>query len=408
MIGNVIVGQSGGPTSVINASLVGVYKTAHDMGADKIYGMLNGMFGFLDEKYVDLKQHIHNDLEIELLKRTPSSYLGSCRFKLPDYNVDEKPYIKAFGILKKLDIKYFFYIGGNDSMDTLCKMGEYGRKIGSDIRFVGVPKTIDNDLDGTDHTPGFGSAAKYIGSVMKEVIRDNKVYGSDLIAVVEIMGRNAGWLTAASALSKAEDCEGPEMILLPEITFDPEKFLSETVKRHKEKKAFVIAVSEGIMTKDGKYVCEMNKKSEYKDAFGHTSLGGTALFLADFLAQNMGIKTRGFSLGPLQRCASHIVSRTDMTEAFQVGAEAVKEAVLGKSEIMTVIKRMSNAPYRIDIMSTEVSKIANVEKKVPLDWINSDNISVTKQCVDYMKPLIIGELSPFMVEGMPRHLFLEF
>ena len=251
MIGNVIVGQSGGPTSVINASLVGVYKTALDMGAGKIYGMINGMYGFLDEKYVNLKDCIQNDLEIELLKRTPSSYLGSCRFKLPDYNIDEEPYIKAFNLLKKLDIKHFFYIGGNDSMDTLSKMGAYGRKIGSDIRFVGVPKTIDNDLEGTDHTPGFGSAAKYIGSVMKEVIRDNKVYGSDLIAVVEIMGRNAGWLTAASALSKGEDCEGPEMILLPEITFDPEKFLNETVQRHKEKKAFVIAVSEGIMTKDG-------------------------------------------------------------------------------------------------------------------------------------------------------------
>ena len=407
MIGNVIVGQSGGPTSVINASLVGVYKTALDMGAGKIYGMINGMYGFLDEKYVNLKDCIQNDLEIELLKRTPSSYLGSCRFKLPDYNIDEEPYIKAFNLLKKLDIKHFFYIGGNDSMDTLSKMGAYGRKIGSDIRFVGVPKTIDNDLEGTDHTPGFGSAAKYIGSVMKEVIRDNKVYGSDLIAVVEIMGRNAGWLTAASALSKAEDCEGPEMILLPEITFDPEKFLNETVQRHKEKKAFVIAVSEGIMTKDGKYVCEMNKKSEYKDAFGHTSLGGTALFLADFLAQNMGIKTRGFSLGPLQRCASHIVSRTDITEAFQVGAEAVKEAVMGKSEIMTVIKRLSDDPYRIDIESANVSEIANAERKVPLDWIKGDEVGVKKQCVDYMKPLIIGELSPFMVEGMPRHLFLD-
>ena len=377
------------------------------MGAGKIYGMINGMYGFLDEKYVNLKDCIQNDLEIELLKRTPSSYLGSCRFKLPDYNIDEEPYIKAFNLLKKLDIKHFFYIGGNDSMDTLSKMGAYVRKIGSDIRFVGVPKTIDNDLEGTDHTPGFGSAAKYIGSVMKEVIRDNKVYGSDLIAVVEIMGRNAGWLTAASALSKAEDCEGPEMILLPEITFDPEKFLNETVQRHKEKKAFVIAVSEGIMTKDGKYVCEMNKKSEYKDAFGHTSLGGTALFLADFLAQNMGIKTRGFSLGPLQRCASHIVSRTtDITEAFQVGAEAVKEAVMGKSEIMTVIKRLSDDPYRIDIESANVSEIANAERKVPLDWIKGDKVGVKKQCVDYMKPLIIGELSPFMVEGMPRHLFL--
>ena len=404
---NAIVGQSGGPTCVINSSLAGVFSACRKHGVQHVYGMRHGVQGLLKDDVVNLTDVLSAPGHLTLLRHTPASYLGSCRYKLPESDQMEAVYQEIFDVLRCYDIGYFFYIGGNDSMDTLCKMGEYGRKIGSDIRFVGVPKTIDNDLDGTDHTPGFGSAAKYIGSVMKEVIRDNKVYGSDLIAVVEIMGRNAGWLTAASALSKAEDCEGPEMILLPEITFDPEKFLSETVQRHKEKKAFVIAVSEGIMTKDGKYVCEMNKKSEYKDAFGHTSLGGTALFLADFLAQNMGIKTRGFSLGPLQRCASHIVSRTDMTEAFQVGAEAVKEAVLGKSEIMTVIKRLSNAPYRIDIMSTEVSKIANVEKKVPLDWINSDNISVTKQCVDYMKPLIIGELSPFMVEGMPRHLFLN-
>ena len=229
--GNVIVGQSGGPTSVINSSLVGVYKTAKDMGCEKIYGMRNGIEGLLTQRYVDLSDYIRNDLDIELLKRTPSSFLGSCRYKLPDADTDTSVYEKIFDILKKLQIKHFFYIGGNDSMDTIKKLSNYAKTINSDITFMGVPKTIDNDLAITDHTPGYGSAAKYIASAMKEIILDASVYEMDSITVVEIMGRNAGWLTAASALSKSEDCDGPDLIYLPEATFDHNNMLLSLFQR---------------------------------------------------------------------------------------------------------------------------------------------------------------------------------
>ncbi len=407
MTGNVIVGQSGGPTSVINASLVGVYKSAKDLGAKKIYGMRNGIFGLLDERYVDLGEYIKNDLDIELLKRTPSSFLGSCRYRLPEFNVDSSPYEKIFKLLTDLDILYFFYIGGNDSMDTVSKLSRYGKSINSPIRFVGIPKTIDNDLANTDHTPGFGSAAKYIASTMKEVIRDNMVYGTDSIAIVEIMGRNAGWLTASAALSKSQDCSGPEILCLPEVPFSPDEFIELVNERHKTKKAFVIAVSEGVKTIDGDYVCELHKRSNIKDAFGHTALGGTATYLADFVTEKLGIKTRGFSLGPLQRCASHIVSRTDISEAYQAGAFGMQEAFAGKSGIVIVFNRVSTEPYFIQMSAADVTEIANVEKKIPKNWITGDKTYVTEECISYMKPLIIGELQPFMVAGMPMHLYLD-
>lgn len=406
MLGNAIVGQSGGPTSVINASLVGVYKTARDMGAGKVFGMRNGLTGLLEEQILDLKKYIKNDLDIELLKRTPSSFLGSCRYKLPDWEQEPGLYQKIFNILEKWKISSFFYIGGNDSMDTLLKLSQYGTRIGSPVCFVGIPKTIDNDLACTDHTPGFGSAAKYIASVMKEIIRDNLVYGTDSITVVEIMGRNAGWLTAAAALSKSEDCEGPELLYLPELPFEPKSFLEKVRQRHKTKKAFVIAVSEGVRTREGTYICERNSTQRVTDAFGHKALGGTAIYLADFLMQEMGIKTRGISLGPLQRCASHIVSRTDVTEAFLAGGYAVQLAAEGKNGVMVVFLRLSDDPYRMELSWCEVADAANVEKKIPPQWITGDGTYVTNECVQYIKPLIIGELEPFMVAGMPRHLYL--
>lgn len=405
--GNVMVGQSGGPTSVINASLVGVFKTAKDNGCKTIYGMRNGIEGLLRESYVDLSQYIKNDLDIELLKRTPSSFLGTCRYKLPPVEAEPETYERIFQILKKLDVKYFFYIGGNDSMDTIMQLSGYAHTIGSDIRFMGVPKTIDNDLAVTDHTPGYGSAAKYIATAMKEIIRDAKTYPTDSITVVEIMGRNAGWLTAASALSRSEDCAGPDLIYLPERVFDHESFVGKVQELKKHQKAVIVAVSEGVKTADGRYVCEANKKNVITDSFGHKLLGGTALYLSDFLTDCTGIKSRGIVFSTLQRCASHLVSRRDITEAFMAGADAVVGALSGETGKMIVFKRISNAPYSIVTELCDITQIANEEKCVPQEWIIHDGTDVSKEFDDYARPLIIGELSPFMVDGLPRHLFID-
>lgn len=405
--GNVIVGQSGGPTSVINSSLVGVFKTAKDAGCAHVYGMRNGIEGFLQEHYVDLSEYVKNDLDIELLKRTPSSFLGTCRYKLPDYTQDEETYKKIFAILKKMEIKHFFYIGGNDSMDTIDKLSKYADMVKSDITFIGVPKTIDNDLPLTDHTPGYGSAAKYIASAMKEIIRDANTYPGESINIVEIMGRDAGWLTCASTLSRTEDCFGPDIICLPETVFDYDNFLNKINEARSHKKVITIAVSEGIKTADGKYVCEANKRSMSEDAFGHKALGGTALYLSDFVGAELGVKSRGIVFSTLQRCASHIVSRRDITEAFTAGADAVQLALAGETGKMIIFERISNNPYQLKTASCPASAVANKEKLVPKEWIINDNTYVSKEFLEYARPLIIGELSPFMVDGLPRHLFID-
>ncbi len=406
-LGNVIVGQSGGPTSVINSSLVGVFKTAKDEGCAHVYGMRNGIEGLLNERYVDLSEHIKNDLDIELLKRTPSSFLGTCRYKLPDYEADEDTYKRIFEILKKLDIQHFFYIGGNDSMDTIDKLSRYATMINSEITFIGVPKTIDNDLVNTDHTPGYGSAAKYIAAALKEIIRDANTYPNESVNIVEIMGRDAGWLTCASTLSRSEDCMGPDIIALPETVFDYDKFLNKISEVRREKKVVTIAVSEGIKTADGKYVCEANKRSMTEDAFGHKALGGTALYLADFVGSELGVKSRGIVFSTLQRCASHLVSRRDITEAFTAGADGVQLALSGETGRMVVFERISNAPYQLKTGSCPAGTVANVEKRVPQEWIINDGSYVSKEFFEYARPLIIGELSPFMVDGLPRHLFID-
>lgn len=403
--GNVIVGQSGGPTAVINSSLVGVFKTAKDRGAKKVYGMLHGIQGLLEERYVDLEDHIKNDLDIELLKRTPSAYLGSCRYKLPEIFEDQEIYKKIFSILEKLEIEYFFYIGGNDSMDTIKKLSDYSILNGSKIRFMGVPKTIDNDLAATDHTPGYGSAAKYIGSITKEVIRDGLVYDQQNVTLLEIMGRNAGWLTGAAALAKCEDCEGPDMIFLPEITFDVEQFMKKVEELHKRKKSVVVAISEGVKVADGRYVCELTDNIDYVDAFGHRQLTGTARYLAEKISNEVGCKTRAIEFNSLQRCASHIVSRVDITEAFQVGGAAVKAAFEGETGKMIILKRVSDDPYICVTDIYDVHKVANVEKKVPREWINEAGDYVTEDFVNYIRPLIQAELTPIMVDGLPRHLY---
>ncbi len=406
-MGNVIVGQSGGPTAVINSSLAGVYKTARDRGAKKVFGMLHGVQGLLEEQVVDLSQHIRSDLDIDLLKRTPSSFLGSCRFKLPEIKDDQTIYDKIFAILDKLEIEYFFYIGGNDSMDTIKKLSDYAILNGSRIRFMGVPKTIDNDLDVTDHTPGFGSAAKYIASITKEVIRDGLVYDQQNVTLVEIMGRNAGWLTGAAALARGEDCEGPDMLFLPELTFDVDRFMKKVEEIHKIKKSVVIAVSEGVKVEDGRYVCELTDNIDYVDAFGHRQLTGTARYLAEKISKEVGCKTRAIEFNSLQRCASHIVGRVDITEAYQVGGAAVKAAFEGETGKMIILKRVSDDPYLCVTDIYDVHKIANIEKKVPREWINEEGNYVTPEFINYVRPLIQAELTPMMVDGLPRHLRLE-
>ena len=402
---NIIVGQSGGPTAVINSSLAGVYKTAKERGFHKVYGMLHGIEGFLDEMYVDLSTQIHSDMDIELLKRTPSAFLGSCRFKLPEIHENPEIYEKIFSIMNKLEIEVFIYIGGNDSMDTIKKLSDYAIVKGHEQKFLGVPKTIDNDLALTDHTPGFGSAAKYIAASTKEVIRDGLVYDQQNVTILEIMGRNAGWLTGAAALAKCEDCEGPDMIFLPEVTFDVDEFMKKVAELHKKKKSVVVAVSEGVKTADGRYVCELTDGIDFVDAFGHKQLTGTARFLAEKINREVGCKTRAIEFNSLQRCASHIVSRVDITEAYQVGGAAVKEAFEGETGKMIILKRVSDDPYICVTDIYDVHKIANVEKKVPRNWINEAGDYVTEEFVNYIRPLIQAELTPIMTDGLPRHLY---
>ena len=316
---NVIVGQSGGPTAAINSSLAGVYRTAIDRGYKKVYGMIHGVQGLMEGRYVDLSDHIQSGLDIELLKRTPSAYLGSCRFKLPEIFESKEIYEKIFEILDKLQIDCFIYIGGNDSMDTIKKLSDYAIISGSNIRFVGCPKTIDNDLALTDHTPGYGSAAKYIGTSVKEIIRDSWSLEttSGQVIIVEVMGRNAGWLTGATALAKGEDCDGPDAIYLPELPFDMDAFIKKIKALLKSKASVVVAVSEGIRTKDGKYVSELGNSIDYVDAFGHKQLTGTARYLCEVVSKECGCKTRPIELSTLQRAASHCASRVDILEAYR-------------------------------------------------------------------------------------------
>ena len=372
-----------------------------------MYGMLHGIQGLMQEKYIDLSDHIKTELDAELLKRTPAAFLGSCRYKLPAIHEDQSVYEKIFAILDKLDIEAFIYIGGNDSMDTIKKLSDYAIITGHPTRFVGCPKTIDNDLALTDHTPGFGSAAKYIGTSMKEIIRDSFCleYSKGLVSIVEIMGRNAGWLTGACALAAGEDCEGPDMIYLPELPFDIAEFGRRVRELLEKKPSVVVAVSEGIRTADGKYVCELGNSVDFVDAFGHKQLSGTASYLASYIAGEIGCKTRAIELSTLQRSASHCSSRVDILEAYQVGGAAVKAADEGDSGKMVVLQRLSDDPYQCGTEVKDVHKIANDEKVVPREWVTEDGSYVTDDFVSYVRPLIQGDVSPVMVDGIPRHLY---
>lgn len=406
---NILVGQSGGPTAVINASLYGIIKeaAAHSEQIGSVYGMINGIEGFLSGHIMDLSKEL-SDEDLELLRLTPAAYLGSCRYKLPE-NLDASVYTLLFEKFEQLNIGAVFYIGGNDSMDTIKKLSDFAILTGQKQKFLGVPKTIDNDLALTDHTPGFGSAAKYIGASTKEVIRDAQglTYKKSMITIMEVMGRNAGWLTGATALARTEDCDGPDLIYLPEVAFDIEKFLVKVKELLKKKSSVVIAVSEGIRLADGRYVCELGSSGDYVDAFGHKQLAGTATYLANFLAAECGCKTRAVELSTLQRSASHMASRVDIDEAFMVGGAAVKAADEGDTGKMIVIDRVSDDPYMAKTGIYDVHRIANEEKVVPRNWMNKDATYVTKDFVDYISPLIQGDYQPIMVNGLPRHLVLN-
>lgn len=405
MKGNVIVGQSGGPTCVINSSLAGVYKTAKDLGIEKVYGMLHGIKGFMENEYIDLDEKLPHNIDIDLLKRTPASYLGSCRYKLPEICADRSVYEKIFAKLKELEIGYFFYIGGNDSMDTIKKLSDYAKEINSEIRFVGVPKTIDNDLAITDHTPGFGSAAKYIATTLKELVCDCRIYDCPAVTIVEIMGRNAGWLTAAAGLVRGEDCEGVDLIFLPEKVFDVNFFMKRVKEVVAEKKYCVVALSEGVRIADGRFVCELSADDAAVDAFGHKMMSGSAKYLETLVKNEMGIKARAIEISTLQRCASHFASLTDIEEAFDCGAAAVRAAVIDNETGRVVcMNRISAVPYKITYDLADVHNIANVEKTVPLEWITFDY--VTEEAVSYIRPLIQGEISPIINDGLPRQIKL--
>ncbi len=406
MKNNVMVGQSGGPTAAINSSLAGVYCAAKECGAKKVYGMLHGIQGLLEGQWIDLSEHIPTDLDVELLKRTPASFLGSCRYKLPEIDEDRSVYEKIFSVLDELEIEVFIYIGGNDSMDTISKLSDYAASIGHSCRFMGCPKTVDNDLPLTDHTPGYGCAAKFIATTMKELIRDCLCQKTDngMVVVVEIMGRDAGWLTGASVLAQSDDCEGPDLIYLPELPFDLEDFKNRVGQLLEKKSYVMVAVSEGICTEDGKYVCELGDTSDFVDAFGHKQLTGTAVYLANYIGSQFNCKSRGIELSTLQRAASHIASQTDSDEAFMAGREAVKAAEQGETGKMVIFKRISNDPYLCGTDVADIHEIANGVKTVPRKWISEDGTYVTDEFVSYVRPLILGEVQPVMVDGIPRHL----
>ncbi len=406
MKGNIIVGQSGGPTAVINSSLAGVFSAAKELGVNKIYGMVHGIQGFLNESFCDLSEYVKDKGDVELLKRTPSAFLGSCRYKLPKIEGNEATYDKMFEIMEKYDIECLFYIGGNDSMDTIKMLSDYAAAKGKSQRFIGVPKTIDNDLPITDHCPGYASAAKYIATSLKEIIRDNESFGIEkpTITVVEVMGRHAGWLTAAAALAKGEDCHGADMIFLPEVDFDMEKFMERVKYLAATRHSVVLTVSEGAKLADGRFVCELGGSSDVVDAFGHKQLSGCAVVLADKISAETGLKTRAIELSTLQRAATHIASLTDINEAFECGYRAVMAAEAGKTGMMITIDRAEGDAYQISYGIYDIHQIANVERPVPAEWITEDGTQIGQGYLDYARPMILGELQPMMVDGLPRHL----
>lgn len=404
LTGACIFGQSGGPTAVINASAYGVIRAALDAPEiTKVYGAAHGIKGVLDDKLYVMDEE--DPEELKLLLNTPSSELGSCRYKIADPDKDDTDYKRILEIFKKYNVRYFFYNGGNDSMDTCNKISRYMESVGYECRVMGVPKTIDNDLYGTDHCPGFASAAKYIATSCMEINKDARVYDNGMITVVEIMGRHAGWLAASAALA-TEFGSGPDLIYLPETNFDMNKFLAEVDDIYKKNGKVLVAVSEGIHYADGSFVSEA--KTSATDGFGHAQLGGLASMLADIVKKHTGAKVRGIELSLLQRCGAHLASLTDINEAFGAGQEAVKQAVSGITGKMIAFKReYVDGKYTCKFELLSLSEVANFEKKVPLEWINEAQNGLTHEFIDYVLPLIQGEPEIPLENSLPRYARLK-
>ncbi|MFC2671015.1 6-phosphofructokinase [Lancefieldella parvula] len=423
-IHTILVGQSGGPTTAINASLAGIIRAAHDQGL-RVLGMRNGIQGFLEDNVIDLIEALElekpklgalkqagtnpGEKNLQLLRKTPSSWLGSCRFKLPELADNSEStavspiYQQIDTQLKKYQVDAVLYIGGNDSMDTTDKLSRYFAQVKSAVRVVGVPKTIDNDLEGTDHTPGFGSAARFVASVTAELTRDGGVYNTKNVTFIEAMGRDAGWLTAAGTLAQDICGTAPDFVLLPEVPLDEHALISVIEQRLREKNNVIVVVSEGVHHADGSFL--FNAKSIAVDTFGHLAAqSGTAQYLSQLAKDQLGVKSRGIELNTLQRCASHAASKVDLDEAEALGAAGVKAVLQGKTGVMVGVHRISNEPYTTEIRTTPVADVANKVKLVPREMISKDGFNVTDATLTYLRPLVAGMEEPVSVDGLPRFL----
>lgn len=403
---NLLVGQSGGPTAVINGSLYGVLTESirHPESIGRVYGMRNGIEGFLEGHYVDLTARL-SEKEQQALLYTPGAFLGSCRYKLPE-ELTDPVYPRLFEAFLGMNIGYVLYIGGNDSMDTVSKLSRYAASVHSDIRFIGIPKTIDNDLVLTDHTPGFGSAAKYVASTVREICIDASVYHTESVTVVEIMGRNAGWLTAACALARRFENDNPVMIFLPETPFDQEAFLSGVSEQLRLRKNVTVCVSEGIRDKNGTFICEY-AGAQGTDAFGHRMLTGCGKYLENLIRERLGIKVRSIELNVSQRCCSSSLSDTDLQEAVLAGKKGVLFALDKKTGVMVTFRRTAHSPYAITCQAEDVENICNLEKTVPANWITEDGSDIKQELKDYLFPLIQGSVTIPMKDGLPDFAYLE-
>ena len=402
---NAVVGQSGGPTAVINASLYGtVYEALNredEIGT--VYGMINGIEGFLNDQVMDMAP-LEESKELELIRTTPGSYLGSCRYKLPE-DLNDPVYPQLFARFEAYNIGYFFYIGGNDSMDTVSKLSRYAEKISSDIRVIGIPKTIDNDLVETDHTPGFGSAAKYVASTVREIAVDASVYDNKKsVTIVEIMGRHAGWLTAASALARKFEHDNPVLIYLPETDFDRDAFIEKVRTSLETTPNLVVCISEGIHDNTGTFICEYSNDVG-TDTFGHKMLTGSGKYLENLVKERLGVKVRSVELNVCQRCSSSMLSKTDQKEAIASGAYGVKAALNGASGKMVAFERLDRDDYQIDYVLKDVNVICNQEKCVPATWITADGSDVTEDFIRYARPLIQGEVTVPTEDGVPKFAY---
>lgn len=400
---NVIVGQSGGPTAVINASLYGVVTESmqHLEEVGHVYGMIHGIEGFLSDHYKNLSELSQE--ELELIKLTPAAYLGSCRYKLPE-DLSSPFYPTIFEKFEALDIGYFFYIGGNDSMDTVSKLSRYAKAIESPIRFIGIPKTIDNDLILTDHTPGYGSAAKYVASTVREIVLDSSVYQQPAVTIVELMGRHAGWLTAASVLARKEHLDNPLLIYLPESDFDFEEFSNDLKAALDRQPNVIVCVSEGISDASGRFICEYSDEAQV-DNFGHKMLTGCGKVLENFVRNHFGIKARSVELNVSQRCSGMVASLTDIEEAAFVGSEGVKAALDGNTGMMIAMNRFEKAPYQITAAMVDVNLVCNQEKPFPAEWITNHGTDIGPEFLEYALPLIQGEAVRPMEHGLPVYAY---